>query len=309
MFQAMIRYLLRRLGVSIVILVGLSLLVFAMINLSGDPVRLLLPPDASPETVARFRQEFGLNDPLPVRYLRFMSQAVRADFGNSIQTGLPALRLVLERLPATLSLALLAIVVSILVGLPLGVAAALRRNTFVDGLISSVAIVGQSTPVFWLAIMGVMLFAVRLRWLPAAGSSSWQHYVLPVATLSLFLLGGIVRMTRTSMLEVLDRQYMRTAKAKGVLNRALVWRHAFRNAAIPIVTQIGLQMQFVIGGSVITENIFAWPGLGRLLVRSVYARDYPVVEAGVFTIAVLLIAVNIIVEVSYTVLNPRVMLR
>lgn len=309
MFLGMLRYLLRRLGISLVILFGLSLLVFAMINLSGDPVRLLLPPDASPETVARFRQEFGLNDPLPVRYVRFMSQAVRGQFGNSIQTGTPALQLVLERLPSTLSLAVLAIVVSVLVGLPLGVAAALRRNTFVDGLISSVAIVGQSTPVFWLAIMGVMLFAVRLRWLPAAGSATWQHYVLPVATLSLFLLGGVVRMTRTSMLEVLDRQYMRTARAKGVLNRALVWRHAFRNAAIPIVTQIGLQMQFVIGGSVITENIFAWPGLGRLLVRSVYARDYPVVEAGVFAIAVLLIVVNIVVELSYTVLNPRVMLR
>jgi ABC-type dipeptide/oligopeptide/nickel transport system permease component len=170
-------------------------------------------------------------------------------------------------------------------------------------------VTGQSTPVFGLAIMGILLFAVRLRWLPAAGIGGWQHYVLPSLTLALFLLGGIVRVTRTSVLEVLGKAYVRSARAKGVAQRLVVWRHALRNAAIPIVTVIGLQLRFVLGGSVITETVFAWPGLGRLLVQAVYARDYPVVEAGVFVVAILLILANTLVDVSYTLLNPRVRIR
>lgn len=305
----MLLYLLRRLGISLVILVGLSILVFALVNLSGDPIRLLLPPDAPQTAVEEFRRAYGLDDPLPVRYARFMGQLARGDFGDSLQLRTPALELVLERLPATMSLALLAVAVAVLTGVPLGVLAALRRDRPLDALISGVAVTGQSTPVFWLALMGILLFAVQLRWLPASGVGSWKHYVLPVATLALFLLGGIVRVTRTSMLEVLSKVYVRTAKAKGVEHGRVVWRHAFRNAAIPVVTQIGLQMRYVIGGSVITENIFAWPGLGRLLVRSVYARDYPVVEAGVFAVAVLLIVINTIVDISYALLNPRVELK
>ena len=302
----MLEYLARRLVLSIVVLFGLSLIVFVLINLSGDPVRLLLPPDATQADVAAYRERLGLNDPLPVQYARFLGQVVRFDFGRSIQLRENALGLVLERLPATLSLAVLAITVAALVGVPLGVTAAARRNSHWDSLLSSVAIVGQSTPVFWLGIMGILLFAVRWKVLPASGSGTWRHYVLPVGTLSLFLLGSIVRVTRTSLLEVLSKPYVRTATAKGQRRRVVIWKHAFRNASIPVVTQVGLQMRFVIGGSVITETIFAWPGLGRLMVRSVYARDYPVVEAGVFVIAVLLIFVNILVDLSYGYLNPRV---
>jgi ABC-type dipeptide/oligopeptide/nickel transport system permease component len=305
----MLSYLLRRLGISLVILFGLSILVFLLVNLSGDPIRLLLPPDAPQSEVEAFRHARGFNDPLPVRYARFMGHLAKGDFGRSIQLDVPALELVLERLPATLSLALLAIAVAVLLGVPLGALAALQRNRPLDGIISTVAITGQSTPIFWLAIMGILLFAVELRWLPASGVGSWRHYVLPVGTLSLFLLGGIVRVTRTSMLEVLPAGYVRTARAKGALPATVVWRHAFRNAAIPVVTQISLQMRFVIGGSVITETIFAWPGLGRLLVRSVYARDYPVVEAGVFAVALLLIVINTLVDLSYAWLNPKVELR
>jgi peptide/nickel transport system permease protein len=302
----MLRYLVRRLVLSAVVLFGLSVLVFAMVNLSGDPVRLLLPPDASPAEVAAFRTRLGFDAPLWVRYGRFLGQAVRLDFGRSIQLREPALDLVLDRLPATLSLAGLAVAFAVAIGVPLGVLTAVRRDSAWDTAITSLALFGQSTPVFWLGVMSILLFAVELRWLPASGTGTWRHYVLPTATLTLFLLGGLVRVTRTAMLEVLGRAYVRTATAKGQRRSVVVWRHAFRNAAIPVVTQIGLQVRFVIGGSVITESIFAWPGLGRLLVRSVYARDYPVVEAGVFVVALLLIVVNTLVDLSYAYLNPKV---
>ena len=302
----MLEYLARRLLLSAFVLLGLTLIVFVLVNLSGDPVRLLLPPDVTQSDVAAYRERLGFDDPLPVRYVRFLAQVARLDFGTSIQLREDALALVLSRLPATLSLAFLAIAVATFVGIPLGVLAAVRRNTLWDSLISGLAVTGQSTPVFWLGIMGILLFAVTWQVLPASGTGSWRHYVLPTGTLSLFLLGGIVRVTRTSLLDVLNKPYVRTATAKGQRRGRVVWKHAFRNAAIPVVTQVGLQMRFVIGGSVITETIFAWPGLGRLLVRSVYARDYPVVEAGVFVIAVLLIVVNTLVDLSYSLLNPRV---
>ncbi len=304
----MLNFLLRRIGLSIVVLFGLSVIVFVVLNLSGDPVRLLLPPDAPATEVEAFRERMGFNDPLPVRYWAFLTQVVRLDFGASIQYRVPALELVLERLPHTLSLAGLAILIAVVLGVPAGALAALHRGRLTDTLVSGIAIVGQSTPVFWLAIMAILLFSVQLGWLPASGSGSWRHYILPSTTLAVFLLGGIVRVTRTSFLEVLSRPYIRTARSKGVSERVVVWRHALRNAAIPIVTQISLQARFVIGGSVITESIFSWPGLGRLLVRGVYARDYPVVEAGVFVIALLLILINTLVDISYTWLNPRVRL-
>ncbi|MDR9392238.1 MAG: ABC transporter permease [Trueperaceae bacterium] len=304
----MARYLVRRAVLSVVVLLALTMLVFAMVNLSGDPVRLLLPPDASPETVAAFRARLGLDDPLPIRYARFLGAAVQADFGTSIQLGEPALALVAERLPATLTLAGWAVLVAVVLGVPLGVLTALRRDSAWDTAITALALVGQSTPVFWVGVMSILLFAVELRWLPSSGSGTAAHLVLPVGTLTLFLLGGLVRVTRTAMLDVLDRAYVRTATAKGQVRRLVVWRHAFRNALIPVVTQIGLQMRFVLGGSVITETIFAWPGLGRLMVNAVYARDYPVVEAGVFAVALLLIAVNTLVDVSYAWLNPKVSL-
>lgn len=304
----MLEYLFRRLVLSAVVIVGLTLIVFIVINLSGDPIRLLLPPDTPQHEVDAYRERMGFNDPLLQRYGRFFAHFIRLDFGRSIQLRAPALELVLARLPATLSLAAWAMLAAIVIGLPLGMLAAVKRNTLWDALITGLAVVGQSTPIFWLGIMGILLFAVNLRLLPASGTGSWRHYILPVATLGLFLLAGIVRVTRTSLLDVLAKPYVRTARAKGQRLSTVVLKHAFRNAAIPVVTQLGLQMRFVIGGSVITETIFAWPGLGRLMVRSVYARDYPVVEAGVFVIALLLIAVNILIDLSYSLINPQVKL-
>jgi peptide/nickel transport system permease protein len=301
-------YLSRRIGQSIVVLLLLTFIVFTIINLSGDPVRLLLPPDATQEDVQTLRTAWGLDDPLLVRYGRFLMQLVRLDFGRSLQLRQPALELVLERLPTTLTLAGLSILGATLIGLPAGIFAASKRGGVGDKVVSSLALLGQSTPVFWLGIMGILLFAVRLGWLPASGQDTWRHWVLPVSTLSIFLAGGIVRVTRTSVLEVISQPFVRTARAKGVLPRVVTWKHILRNASIPIVTQIGLQMRFVMGGSVITESVFALPGLGRLLVRSVFARDYPIVVAGVFVTAALLIAVNILIDLSYAKLNPRVSL-
>lgn len=305
----MLEYLAKRILQSLVVLVLLTFIVFTIINLSGDPVRLLLPPDATAEDVQALRTAWGLDDPLLIRYGRFVRQIVQLDFGRSLQWRQPALELVMERLPTTLRLAGLAVLVATLISVPAGVLAATQRGRVVDGLVSSLALIGQSTPVFWLGIMSILLFAVRLGWLPASGQSSWQHWILPVGTLSLFLAGGIVRVTRTSVLEILPEPFVRTAKAKGSTPATVIWKHVVRNAAIPIVTQIGLQLRFVIGGSVITESVFALPGLGRLLVRSVFARDYPIVVASVFVTAALLIAINILIDVSYTRLNPRVSLR
>lgn len=294
---------------SVVVIFGLSLLVFLMINLSGDPVRLLLPPDATAADVETLRKGLGLDKPLPERYVRFLGQFVRFDFGASLQYRQDALELVMERLPKTLSLAALSILVAVVVGVPLGMLAALTRDKPSDAVITGVAVTGQSMPVFWVGVMAILLFAVQLRWLPAAGAATWQHYVLPTFTLALFLLGGIVRVTRISMLEVLGANYVRTARAKGLAEKRVIWRHALRNAAVPVVTIIGLQLTYVLGGSVITETVFAWPGLGRLLIQAVYARDYPIVEAGVMVIAVFLIVVNTVVDVLFTILNPRMRFR
>jgi ABC-type dipeptide/oligopeptide/nickel transport system permease component len=305
----MLEYLTKRILQSLVVLLLLTFIVFTIINLSGDPVRLLLPPDATAEDVQALRTAWGLDDPLLIRYGRFIGRVVQLDFGRSLQLRQPALGLVMERLPTTLGLAGLAVFVSTLISVPAGVLAATQRGRVLDGLVSSLALIGQSTPVFWLGIMSILLFAVRLGWLPASGQSSPRHWILPVSTLSLFLAGGIVRVTRTSVLEILPEPFVRTAKAKGSTPATVIWKHVVRNAAIPIVTQIGLQLRFVIGGSVITESVFALPGLGRLLVRSVFARDYPIVVAGVFVTAALLIAINILIDVSYTRLNPKVSLR
>ena len=218
-------YLSHRIGQSIVVLLLLTFIVFTIINLSGDPVRLLLPPDATQEDVQALRTAWGLDDPLLLRYGRFLTQLVRLDFGRSLQLRQPALELVLERLPTTLTLAGLSILGATLIGLPAGILAATKRGSISDKVVSSLALLGQSTPVFWLGIMGILLFAVRLGWLPASGQDTWRHWVLPIGTLSIFLAGGIVRITRTSVLEVISQPFVRTARAKGVLPRVVTWKH------------------------------------------------------------------------------------
>ena len=302
-------FLLRRLLQSLVVLFGVSFVVFAILFLTGDPALVLLPPDASAEDVRRFREAMGFNDPFLVQYGRFLKGALRGDFGQSVRHGEPAFDLVLERMPATFELAGAALLLALCLAIPAGIVSAVRRNSVLDYVATVVALFGQSLPTFWLGIMLILFFSVQFQWLPSSGRGTWLHLVLPAITLGLFTTARITRLTRSGMLEVLGQDYIRTARAKGVSDPPVVWKHALKNAAIPIVTIIGIELGTLLGGSVITETIFAWPGVGRLSVQAIYNRDYPVVQAAVFLLATTFVLVNVIVDVLYTYLDPRIRLR
>jgi peptide/nickel transport system permease protein len=302
-------FLLRRLLQSLVVLLGVSFVVFFILFLTGDPAAVMLPPEATAEDIQRFRESMGFNDPFFVQYGRFLLGALRGNFGTSIRHGEPAFTLVVERMPATFELAGAALVIALLLAIPAGIVSAVRRNTPVDYISTVVALLGQSMPTFWLGIMLILVFSVQFHVLPSSGRGTWQHLVLPAVTLGLFTTARITRLTRSGMLEVLNQDYIRTAKAKGVSDPPVVWKHALKNAAIPIVTIVGIELGTLLGGSVITETIFAWPGVGRLSVQAIYNRDYPVVQAAVFLLAATFIVVNLLVDLIYTYLDPRIRLR
>ena len=302
-------FLARRLLQSLVVLFGVSFVVFAILHLTGDPALVLLPPDASAEDVRRFREMMGFNDPFFVQYGRFLAGALRGNFGQSIRHGEPAFSLVLERMPATFELAGAALLLALCLSVPAGIVSAVRRNSAVDYLATVVALFGQSLPTFWLGIMLILLFSVQFHLLPSSGRGTLEHLILPAVTLGLFTTARITRLTRSGMLEVLGQDYIRTARAKGVSDRPVVWKHALKNAAIPIVTIVGIELGTLLGGSVITETIFAWPGVGRLSVQAIANRDYPVVQAAVFLLATTFVLVNLVVDVVYTYLDPRIRLR
>jgi len=299
----------RRLLQSLVVLFGVSFVVFAILHLTGDPALVLLPPEASAEDVRRFREAMGFNDPFLVQYGRFLKGALQGDFGQSIRHGESAFGLVVERLPATFELAGAALLLALCLSIPAGIVSAVRRNSAVDYVATVVALFGQSLPTFWLGIMLILLFSVQLQLLPSSGRGSLEHLVLPAVTLGLFTTARITRLTRSGMLEVLGQDYIRTARAKGVSDPPVVWKHALKNAAIPIVTIVGIELGTLLGGSVITETIFAWPGVGRLSVQAIANRDYPVVQAAVFLLASTFVVVNLAVDVVYTYLDPRIRLR
>jgi ABC-type dipeptide/oligopeptide/nickel transport system permease component len=302
-------YLIRRLLQSLLVLLGVSFVVFLILHLTGDPAAVLLPPEASAEDIRRFRDAMGFNDPFLVQYARFLRGALRGDFGNSIRHGEPAFTLVLERMPATFELAGAALVIALCLAIPSGIISAVRRNTPVDYLATVVALFGQSMPTFWLGIMLILIFSVNLNLLPSSGRGSLEHLIMPAVTLGLFTTARITRLTRSGMLDVLGQDYIRTARAKGVGDPPVVWKHALKNAAIPIVTIVGIELGTLLGGSVITETIFAWPGVGRLSVQAIYNRDYPVVQAAVFLLASTFVLVNLAVDVVYTYLDPRIRLQ
>ena len=302
-------FLFRRLLQSLVVLFGVSFVVFAILHLTGDPALVLLPPDASSEDVRRFREVMGFNDPFFVQYGRFLKGALQGDFGQSVRHGEPAFGLVLERMPATFELAGAALALALCLAIPAGIVSAVRRNTALDYLATVVALFGQSLPTFWLGIMLILLFSVQFHLLPSSGRGTLEHLILPAVTLGLFTTARITRLTRSGMLEVLNQDYIRTARAKGVSDPPVVWKHALKNAAIPIVTIVGIELGTLLGGSVITETIFAWPGVGRLSVQAIANRDYPVVQAAVFLLALTFVLVNLLVDVVYTYLDPRIRLR
>ncbi len=302
-------YLLRRFLQSLLVLLGVSFVVFGILFLTGDPALVLLPPDATIEDIAKFRESMGFNDPFFVQYGRFLFGAVRGNFGESVRHGEPAFDLVMERMPATFELAGAALAIALCLAIPAGIVSAVRRNSVLDYFSTVVALLGQSMPTFWLGIMLILLFSVQLNLLPSSGRGGWQHMLLPAVTLGLFTTARITRLTRSGMLEVLNQDYIRTARAKGVANPPVVWKHALKNAAIPIVTIVGIELGTLLGGSVITETIFAWPGVGRLSVQAIYNRDYPVVQAAVFTLSATFVLVNLVVDLLYTYLDPRIRLR
>jgi peptide/nickel transport system permease protein len=302
-------YLFRRFLQSLLVLLGVSFVVFGILFLTGDPALILLPPDASIEDIAKFRAQMGFNDPFLVQYWRFLAGALRGDFGQSVRHGEPAFDLVMERMPATFELSGAALALALCLSIPAGIISAVRRNSVLDYISTVVALLGQSMPTFWLGIMLILLFSVQFNILPSSGRGGWQHIVLPAVTLGLFTTARITRLTRSGMLEVLNQDYIRTARAKGVANPPVVWKHALKNAAIPIVTIVGIELGTLLGGSVITETIFAWPGVGRLSVQAINNRDYPVVQAAVFTLAATFVLVNLVVDVLYTYLDPRIRLR
>ncbi len=291
------------------VLFGVSCVVFFILHLTGDPALVLLPPDASAEDIHRFREAMGFNDPVLVQYGRFLAGALRGDFGQSVRHGEPAFALVLERMPATFELSGAALIVALGLALPAGILSAVRRNTMIDYVSTVTALLGQSMPTFWLGIMLILVFSVWLNLLPSSGRGSFEHLIMPAVTLGLFTTARIMRLTRSGMLEVLSQDYIRTARAKGVAGPPVIWKHALKNAAIPIVTIVGIELGTLLGGAVITETIFAWPGVGRLSVQAIYNRDYPVVQAAVFVLASTFVLVNLVVDVLYTYLDPRIRLR
>ena len=299
-------YLLRRLLQSLLVLLGVSAVVFLILHLTGDPAILLLPQDATAEDIARLRSQLGFNDPLVVQYARFMKGAVRGDFGESLRYRRDALGLVLERLPATLVLAGTAMLLTLVVAVPLGVVTAVRRDSAVDHAGTVVTVLGQAVPGFWLGLMLIYVFAVQLRWLPTGGMGGLAHLVMPSIVLAAFYAARVARLTRSAVLETLGEDYVLTARAKGLSERRVVGKHALRNSAIPVVTLAGLEAGQLLGGAVITETIFAWPGLGRLTVQALLNRDFPVVMAAVSFTSIVYTLMNLGVDFLYGWLDPRV---
>ena len=304
----MLTVLVRRVARLLVVLVGVSLVTFAILQASGDPVALMMP-EAPESDRAALRQAMGFNDPLPVQFARFVGNIARGNFGQSFFHREPALPLVLARLPTTVLLTLLAMAVSLAIALPIGIVSAIRRNSVFDHTATLIVFLGTSMPVFWTGIMLILLFAVQLRVLPVSGWESWAALILPAATLATFSTPLLLRIVRSSMLEVINLDYVRTARAKGVSEWFVICRHALTNAALPLVTVAGLQFSLNLGGAVITETVFAVPGLGRLIIGAIRQLDFPIVQAGVFLIALMVVLVNFAVDMLYIYLNPQIRVR
>ncbi len=285
---------------------ALSLLVFLLTRLSGDPAALLIPSDASPEELAQLRSQLGLDQGLLRQYMVYLSQAVRGNFGDSLRYGTSAMRLVLERLPATMQLAAAAAVVGWTAAVPLGILAGARPNTVWDRLARFVSLFGQSMPVYWLGIILILFISVRWGLVPASGRGTASHMFLPVLALSLNLMGSVTRVLRVQLQDILQQDYIRSARAKGLSGTMVLGKHALKNAGIGVVTVMGLQLGVLLGGTVVTETVFAWPGLGRLVVQAIQFRDFPLVQAGVMVLAAVIIAVNLVTDLLYPLLDRRV---
>jgi peptide/nickel transport system permease protein len=303
--RGLLPFLTQRLVRALIALWLVSTVVFVVMRLSGDPVPLLLPPDAPRSEMERLRRELGLDRPLPVQYAIFLGNTLRLDFGRSLHFREPASTVVRGYIAATLELGLTAFFLATLVAVPIGLLSAMRRNSVLDHAAMGLALIGQSAPTFFLGILFILLLALKADLFPTSGRGGWLHLVLPALTLGAFTMASIARLTRSAVLEVLRADYIRTARAKGLGEVIVVAKHTLKNAAIPILTITALQFGTLLGGAVVTETVFSWPGIGRLAVQSIYNRDYPVVQCTVFLAAVMFIAINFAVDLLYGVLDPR----
>jgi peptide/nickel transport system permease protein len=299
-------YLGRRLLQVMPTLLGVTLVVFLLIRVSGDPTQLLLAETATPEDRALFRKQHGLDRPLPIQYAQYIGNLLRGDLGRSLVDERPALGVVLQRLPATVELALAAMLIAVLVGVPVGIVSAVRRGSMLDRLAMLGALTGQSMATFWVGIILILIFSVQLRWFPVSGRDGLAHLILPALTLSLYMMPLLARMTRSSMLEVWRQDFVRTARAKGLRESAVILRHSLRAALIPVVTVLGLQFGGALAGAIVTESVFAWPGVGTFVLDAIYKRDYPVVQAAVLVVATVYTLTNLAVDFLYVVLDPRI---
>ncbi len=302
----MIAVLIRRLLGSLTVLAGVAAVVFAILHLTGDPAAVMLPPDATHEETIAFRHALGFDRPLIVQFGSYALGLAHGDLGDSLRHAKPALGLVLERLPATLALAVFALVVLLVVAIPAGIISAIAPNSPIDWVVRIFALVGQSAPTYWIGLMLILIFGVALGWLPVSGIGGLSHLIMPGITLGLFSAAKVMRLTRAAMLEILGSDYLRTAYAKGLSVPRVILGHGLRNAYIPIVTTVGVEFGTLLSGAIITENIFAWPGIGRLAVQAVAERDFPVVEAVVLVTATIFVIINALVDLSYTALDPRI---
>jgi peptide/nickel transport system permease protein len=298
--------LIRRLLHSIIILFGLVIVVFFVTHMLGDPARLMLRPEATEEQVQALRDTLGLNDPLHVQFGRYMSNLAQGDFGDSIWQRVPALPIVLDRIPATLYLAGVTLLLSVPLAILLGIISAVRPRSIADRLVTVFSLGGVSTADFWLGLMLILLFAVQLRWLPTSGYGGLDYVILPAVALAVRPMGRISQVVRSAMLDEMSKPYMVTARSKGLKERVVVFRHALKNAFIPVVTLAGDEASVILNGAVVIETLFGWPGVGVLLIQAIERRDLPLIEASVISIAVMIVTVNLIVDLAYTLLDPRV---
>jgi peptide/nickel transport system permease protein len=303
-----VSYLAQRLLYGAFVLLGVTIVVFGLTFLTGDPASVLVPLNTSAEEVEKFRHAMGLDRPAPIQYLDFLQRAIHGDFGESFRHRSPAMPLVLERVPATLRLSAVALGFALLISIPLGTIAALNHRRPLDALSRLLALFGQSIPAFWLAIVLILVFAVYLHWLPSSGAEGWQSLILPGFTVGAASAATLARLLRSSLLEVLTQDYVRTAYAKGLSGRTVLVRHAMRNAALPVISFLGLQVVFVLSNAVVVESIFAYPGMGRLAVEAIATRDVPVIQSFVTLAAAVVVLVNIVVDLSYVWLDPRIQL-
>lgn len=302
----MAKYISKRLLQAIFVLLGVSLVAFIILHLSGDPLSLLISSGATPEQEAAIRTKMGLDDPLYIQYFRFLAQILHGDFGESLYYKQSTLSLIMNRLPATIQLTFAGILVAIVIGIPLGIIAATKKGSVVDSVVRIIAICGQAIPSFWLGLMMILIFSVKLKWLPTSGRGTFAQMIMPAITVGLFSMASVCRLTRSTMIETLKTDYIRTAKAKGLHKARIIVVHALRNSLLPVVTTIGMEIGHLLGGTLLTETIFSWPGIGSLAVQAITNRDYPLVQTAVLITAFMFVIVNLIVDLLYAVIDPRI---